>query len=277
MRVLTGRRKRAIELLKKNALIALSTDSIWIYTLMKSGTTYSLLFLSNYLNLIYGDGKRVSYDQMQENFFFHSSERRLKSKDLGVLIENRRKISKDIPSIIHTHEKIEHALWLKNISLYRNPLDYIVSYYFYFLKKRGKSIKHPRKIIEDRLTKFIKVYNFQKELEMQFPERSLRFSYEELMADPFKIFSEMIKFLELDYNEDLINQSMEFSSKKSVQEMEKERGGALVVPKEKKFSGSFIRSGKVGEWKEFFNDTDIKKVESILNEGSLSLNQFILE
>jgi len=277
MRILKSSDKKAIDQIKKNALIALSIDSVWVYTLMKSGTTYSLLFLSNYLNSIYGDGSKVSYDQMQDNFFFHSSERRLKSKDLGQLIVNRRNISSEIPSIIHTHEFIDHNLWKQNISLYRNPLDYLISFYFYFYKKRGKYVNHPRKIIEDRLPKFVKVYNHQKDLKEQFSDTCLWLSYEQLMNAPFEIFAEMIKFLGYEYNEELILQAMENSSKKSVQQMEEERGGALVVSIRKKFSGSFVRSGKIGEWKEYFNDKDLKQVEAVLNASQLSLNQFVLE
>ncbi len=277
MKILKSRDKKAIDQIKKNALIALSIDSVWIYTLMKSGTTYSLLFLSNYLNSLYGDGSKVSYDQMQNDFFFHSSERRLKSKDLGLLIENRKKISTEIPSIIHTHEFIEHHLWNKNISLYRNPLDYLISFYFYFYKKRGKYVSHPRKIIEKRLPKFINVYNHQKQLKEKYPDTTLWLSYEKLMNDPYNAFSEMIRFLGLKYDEELIHKAMEFSSKKSVQQMEEERGGALVVSRRKKFSGSFVRSGKIGEWKEYFNDEDLNKIESILNESNLSLRQFTIE
>ena len=40
---------------------------------------------------------------------------------------------------------------------------------------------------------------------------------------------------------------------------------------------SFVRSGKIGEWKEYFNEEEIVQISEILEENSISLTEFILE
>jgi hypothetical protein len=244
---------------------------------MKSGTTYSLIFLANYLNYIFGDKSPVTFDQMQNNFFFHSADRQIDKKDLGPLLRHKKSISNKIPTIIHTHSNIQGGLWAKNISLYRNPLDYIISSYYFHHINRGKRIKHPRNVMKDKLEDFIDTYTTQRDILKKYPEKSLQKSYEDLIQNPQEVFTEMIHFLNLDYNEQALIQSMENSSQKSIKKMEEVRGKSIVVRPSIDFNGSFIRSGKIGEWKEYFKDKDLKKIEKILNEKDISLNQFTLE
>ncbi len=269
--------KREVESLSDNLLTSLSCDGIWIYTLMKSGTTYTLLFLSNYLNLLYGDGYSVDYDRMQKEFFFHTAEKNIGGKDIGNLIENRKSISEKIPNVIHTHVPLNYNLWDKCICLYRNPLDYIISSFFFHKVKRGKITKHPLTILENRLENFGETCKKQLQLEKDFPNRCIRISYENLITNPFDVFSQMVRFLGLPYHEDMVLAAMENSSVDKVKEMEKKRGAAIVVPVGAKYTGSFINSGKIGQWKKYFDEKDLKKAESILNGFDLSLNDFVLE
>ena len=44
----------------------------------------------------------------------------------------------------------------------------------------------------------------------------------------------------------------------------------------KNMKESFVRSGKVEEWKEYSTD-DIKMIEKLLNKENISLHDFILE
>ncbi len=272
-----GSKQNKINFLNENCLTMLSVDSIWIYTLMKSGTTYTLVFLANYLNNLFGDGKNVSFDQMQDQFFFHSVDTRIEQKKLGSLIQKRNKVSPLIPSVIHTHKMLEYGLWVKNISLYRNPLDYTISSYYFHHINRGKNVKHPRLLMEQKINSFIKTYKNQLQIKEEHPQKTMLKCYEELMRQPKDVFCEMINFLGIELNEEALVKSIENASIKNIKKMEKQRGEAIVIPQGKKFKGSFVRSGKIGEWKEYFNDEDLKKAEAILNQQHLSLNNFILE
>ncbi len=272
-----GRLIKENKLLSDNLLTSMSYEGIWIYTLKKSGTTYTLLFLSNYLNLLYGNGKEVDFDEMQSNFFFHSAENKIKTCDIGKELLNRKHLSDKIPNVIHSHTALNYDFWEKCICLYRNPLDFVVSSFFFHKLKRGKSTKHPRKILPRRLKAFGETYKKQLQLEKDFSGSCLRLSYEELIKNPFEVFSKMLKFIGLPYHEDMVMKAMENSSKDKVKEMEKKRGAAIVVPEGLKFKGSFINNGKIGQWKAFFNDKDLRNAETILNDFDLSLNDFVLE
>lgn len=273
----TKKQKEKARILKSNCLEALSIDNIWIYTLMKSGTTYSLVFLANYLNNIYGDKSLVNFDRMQSDFFLHSADNQVNKSHIGELINNKNKISDKIPTIVHTHTMIQSSLWAKNISLSRNPLDYIISCYFFHHINRGEHIDHPRIVMGKMLKTFIETYTNQINITKKHPEKSILKSYEELMQSPQEVFTEIIHFLGLEYNEEAVIQSMENASKKNIKKMEETRGESIVVRPGIEFKGSFIRSGKIGEWKEYFNDKDLKKIEAILNNENLSLNHFTLE
>ncbi len=265
-----------VKLLSENLLESIADGGIWVYTLQKSGTTYTLLFLSNYLNLIFGDRQEVDFDTMHSKFFFHSAEKRIKTSDVGKVIEHRNSISEKIPKVIHTHIALDYSLWNKCICLYRNPLDQIISSFYFHKIKRGKSTKSPKSILPRRMKAFSETYKKQLELEKKYPDRCLRISYEDLITNPFLVFSRMVKFLGLPFYEDDVFKAMENSSVDKVKEMEEKRGSAIVVPEGTKFSGSFINSGKIGQWKTFFNDKDIKIAESILKDYDVSLDDFVL-
>jgi len=265
--------------LTNNCIYSFSRDSIWIYTLMKSGTTFTLLFLSNYISYLKGEREHVSYDQMQQKFILHSLEDRIKNIDLNDFIRINSKLCKEIaiPPIIHTHIFIESEQWLKNISLYRNPLDFIISSYFYFYINRGARINHPRMIMIPMIENFATVYNHQIALKKEFPGKTIQISYEDLKVSPENEFKKMIRFLEIPLNTNAMSFALDNSSPKKIKEMEKERGEAIVKRDGTKFSGSFIRSGKIGEWKEYFNDDDLKNIENQLNQFGINLNDFVLD
>ncbi len=229
------------------------------------------------MNLLYGDGNPVDFDEMQSKFFFHSAENKIKTSDLGKEILNRKHISDKIPDFIHSHIALNYDFWSKCICLYRNPLDFVVSSFFFHKFKRGKSTKHPRKILLRRLKSFGETYSKQLQLENDFPDTCIRVSYEELIKNPLEVFSKMLNFIGLPYHEKMVLKAMENSSKDKVKEMEQKRGAAIVVPEGTKFKGSFINSGKIGQWKVFFNDNDLRKAEKILEGFNLSLNDFVLE
>jgi len=131
-----------------NSLVLLSEDSIWVYTLMKSGTTYTLLFLANYINYLAGNRNAVSFDEMQSKFILHSLDGKIKEIDIELYLKEFRELKETVikKRIIHTHEFFNSTLWDKNISLYRNPLDFIISKYYYFYINRELKVSHTRKI-----------------------------------------------------------------------------------------------------------------------------------
>ncbi|MBS2210207.1 sulfotransferase domain-containing protein [Carboxylicivirga mesophila] len=264
-------------LLEDNCLIAMSNNSYWIYTLMKSGTTYTLLFLANYLSYIKGDKEWVDFDKMQSDYFFHSSESNIMKRNLGETFNNLKSLLKEPSSrqIVHSHKFINGDLWYKNFSLYRNPLDYLISIYFFHYINRGIKITHPREIIDEKLGDFTKVYRSQKLLQKRYADRVYIESYENLIVRPKEVFEKLIRFFEIEYDANAMDFAMNNASKKKIKEMESKRGEAIVAGSSK-YKGSFVRSGKIGEWKEYFNDQDVKNIEKKLKEEDINLNDFNL-
>lgn len=262
-----------------NSLVLLSEDSIWVYTLMKSGTTYTLLFLANYINYLAGNRNAVSFDEMQSKFILHSLDGKIKEIDIELYLKEFRELKETVikKRIIHTHEFFNSTLWDKNISLYRNPLDFIISKYYYFYINRGLKVSHPRKIYKELLDHFIITYNHQLDLKKNYPEKVLSVAYEDLMKSPKETFKNLISFMGLKIDNYGIEHAMKFSSKKEVKKMERERGEAIVKKDGINFKGSFVRSGEVGEWKSYFNDKDINNIRNYLAESGIDYDDFIYE
>ncbi len=266
--------------LKSSLLSLLSNNSIWLFSLMKSGTTYTALFLSNYFNYLYGDRKGVDFDRMNREYCNHSLESHLNLEDITKREKENKFVTQQLAGyngFFTTHIPIKKDLWSKNISLYRNPLDYFISSYFFHYVNRGKRCSHPMKIVDHKIPEFAKTIKEQRTIQALYPDKVLQLSYEDLIRFPEDHFAEMIHFLGLELDQKGVEFAMLNSSKKKVKEMEEIRGEAIVKKDGIKFKGSFIRSGKIGEWKEYFSDHDLIKIDHKLNKHGLSLNEFQLE
>ena len=276
--------KKAIarkENLQHEVCTALSNNAVWIYTLMKAGTTYTALFLSNYFNYIFGDKQPVDFDTMNKNFCIHSFMGKIKQHKIRVadLYKTNYFFSKRLggyEGMFTTHEEIKGALWQKCICLNRNPLDYIISSYFFHYVNRGIKLEHPRKILQEKIHEFSKVVASQVALKEKHGDKVLIASYEDLTTNSSDVFRKIIGFLDLQFDPDAFDFALKYSSKDSVQKMEKKRGEAIVKPDGAKFSGSFIRSGKIGEWQDYFNDSDVELANNIMKAYNLDINNFTL-
>lgn len=171
---------------------------------------------------------------------------------------------------------VSGGLWSKNISLYRNPLDFIVSIFYYKYKNRGVNVAHPREVLVKELKQWVYLYNQQLSLKRKYGDKVLLLSYEELYRNPKRSFSRIIDFLQVPFDKDALEFALDASSSNSLKNEEKKEDSVVVAPKEK-YSGSFVRSGKIGEWKDYFNDKDVEKIESILRKNNISLKDFIID
>lgn len=272
------------EKLAANLLTMMSHNSVWIYSLRKSGTTYTALFLSNYFDYLYGSKDGVTIDSMGKKYCIHSLSNRIKKNvfDCEILLKENLFYSKGLggySGMFTTHDYLSNSSWERAICLYRNPLDYCISFYFYHYINRGIKIKHPRKILDKTLKDFAKTYLCQKKISTNYPESVLRLSYEEIVTNPRHSFKKMIEFLNIPFSEDGMEFSLNNSSKKKIKEREQQTELPAVIGKtNKNFKlKSFIRSGKIGEWKDYFNEEDIKHVNSFLKSNNINPDDFIIE
>ncbi|MDT9234645.1 MULTISPECIES: tetratricopeptide repeat protein [Limnospira] len=244
-------------------------NKIWLYSLMKSGTTYTLMVLANYIARISGANKDIDFDSMKNYGIIHGLNVYELLKD-KTMIEYLLNLKTDW-QIYHTHIYVE-ADFKKVIMLTRNPLDFIISSYFFHFKNRGKD-QELHEVIDSRLKHFCTTYLCQKKLSRDYPEDSILIKYEDLITETHTVFTKIIHHLNLDFNDNLLQLSIDACSVSKVKNMEQRYGKPLVVGEKLKVK-SFIRSGKIGEWKDFFNDIDLKYIGKKLMENGVNPNDF---
>ena len=99
-------------------------------------------------------------------------------------------------------------------------------------------------------------------------------SYESLKLDPKNALKKILTFLDIPIDEAIIEKSIISSSIKKVHQSEKEKGVSIHAFGALK--RSFARSGAIGQWADYFDHKDMKRIESILSKYSVNLDEFIL-
>ena len=121
------------------------------------------------------------------------------------------------------------------------------------------------------VTRFAKSYSYLKKINNLDKDKSIIICYENLKRDTKKTLKDILHFMEIVYDDDLVDETINRSSIKMVKSFEKK--GEYYSDKNK----SHIRNGGIGEWKNYLRRKDINYIEKILSEFKLSLNMFILE
>ena len=268
--------KKILETSSVNSSMSLmSKDSIWFYSQMKSGTTYTIIFLINYINEI-NDLNLSKKDIFNILPFLHSFESRAKSNSISKIREEQRNIlnGTELGYFLHTHVNIEDFS-RKRILMTRNPLDYIISCYFFHYVNRGINTSLD-KVWKDILTRYISSHNSQLRISQEQPETTLFLHYEDIMKKPNHVFAELVRFLGLKLDHKSICSAILKSQKDEVKKIEN-AGGKAIVAGEGFIAKSFVRSGQVGEWKEYIDDSLKKKIVEFLKSEGVELSDFTFE
>jgi len=249
----------------------LMNNNVWFYSLMKSGTTYTINFLINYINIEFNDGNEA----LELKFLnaFHSTSSRLKSKSPAYIRSTQNEVLKNtnFNLLIHTHNNISDFS-AKRVMITRNPLDYIVSKYFWHYKERGANDKLID-VWESICNGFISVYKSQ--LEILNYEQAILLRYEDITRNNNE-FKKLLEYLELRYNEGSYNMALQFSSKEYIKKMESKKGSPIIAGNN--FKGhSFIRNGSVGDWKNHIDNELKEKITLHLKVNNICINQFVIE
>jgi hypothetical protein len=159
-----------------------------------------------------------------------------------------------------------HENTLGCIYFVRNPLDVAVSNAFYFNRSIEKVINLMNRdtyTLNSSTDKLLPVLAekmgswsrhvlswFHSGLKVHFMR------YEDMLCQPLHTFSKAIKFLGLDYSDDLISEALLITSIEKLQKSE-ESGGF-----KEKLQGckTFFRNGKAGNWKTELNANQIAKI-----------------
>ncbi|WP_299495473.1 sulfotransferase domain-containing protein [uncultured Shewanella sp.] len=273
-KMLHSRTDKKLNKIQQDLLLSsLSKDNVWFYSQMKSGTTYTINFLINYFSLQSKQEYNIELIKSKLSFF-HSTHQVIKHVSPSKIISEQGSILKeyDFSLIVHTHENIiDYSK--QRILMTRNPLDYITSSYFFHYKNRGshKSIHQLWKKLADP---YIKNHQAQMKILSEQPETTLLIKYECLIKKPEQVFHKLLSFLNVDVNNDILLKSIDLSSKKSVKKMESLTGKAIIASPEKFKGSSFIRSGKVGDWKEHMDTKLSNKILDYLEVNGVNKENF---
>lgn len=264
--------KTTTKIINDNKLTYMTKNGVWFYTQMKSGTTYTINFLINYLNLL-NDFNSGPVDSKKISLFHSTHQSVTRTPEEEILFKQGEVLAlTNLSSFVHTHHKIISNS-KKTILMTRNPLDYIVSKYFYMHKNRD-SKKSINELWMALANEFIKTYRDHSHIAHVEKESVLLVKYEDLILSPDLTFKTIIGYLGVEYDHKTLEKALAYSSKESVKKMESKRGRALVAGKN--FKGeSFVRSGKIGDWKNHIDEKLEKEIREYLELNGINLKDFV--
>ena len=220
-------------------------DSILLFGYPKSGNTWFRLLIYNYLNLK-GDqnlGSTISFDELNRQ------QNNVMDRGSVFLPEN------GFPLFYRTHKIYNrpYTLFNKKIFIHRNPLDTLISAY-YFYKNRDIPFSDDPKNLREKLMDIdfyvsYKINFWIKYFRISVKKADIVMNYSDMKNNTRKELTKLVQFLNWDLDEVLIKKSVEFSSFNKVKKMGKMQSQQYGNgPKDGSFKGEFTRSGEEGQF-----------------------------
>ena len=228
----------------------------------KSGNTWLRFMIFNYLELL--DNKELNetisfnlLNQIQSNVL---------EKGLAL------KYKKNELIFYRTHSPYSRCYKLFDVLIFihRNPLDTLISAYYYYLNRELPFYAFPNKL-RNKLTNidFFVLYNFKKWLIYYNKSVSVAdviVNYSDLKSDPFSQMKKIFIKLKLPLKDELIKKTVQLSSFKNIKDMASklnQLNGMASKEGESNFKGVFVRSG---EELQFKNELKAETVNYIINQ-----------
>jgi hypothetical protein len=236
---------------KKSRLLILAT-------IANSGTHYMKFLLANYVNLAAGGSERpISANEMNamlpniwHKAYWDPAEYKRPTNLLSLL---------GLDDIPRSHFEYQYRYWRQSrtLHLFRNPLDYAVSQFFYkyeFREGLSGTVSGPAEVLETHFDDYTRFYRSYREAAETGNHRILRISYEDLIRTPQACLRIIIKWLGVEPDPALVETATLFSSKDVVAQLEKD---GPIHPDRADLKGSFVRDGSIGQWKKYFDKSDL--------------------
>lgn len=220
-------------------------EKILLFGYPKSGNTWLRFLLFNYRSLILNPKLQQTLDYAQLNEIQNNI------LDRGTTYLP----SKEMPFFYRTHHfhSKTFKLFDKKIFIHRNPLDTLISAYYFYGQREypfpGDKSKVRCKLhdidfyVKYKLDSWISFYR------ISIKQSDFTMNYSEMKKNPVLVVSRLVNYLNWDYNSNLIKKTVEISSFNSIKKMSivnKQLYGN--GPIDGSFKGQFTRSGNESQF-----------------------------
>lgn len=269
-----GRLPDDIPYLDRETAAAVNGDrSLLLLTIPKCGTTWLRYLIANYARQLHDPGTdRVAYGDLgritSERERVRLGTEQVRDHGVSLLPEH------DVDYFLYQHP-LRRRLMLDvgdhlgpKLLAHRNPLDFIVScYYFYFefREKTSFKAKHPRDLIAGYTRYWSVCWRFFDEVVIP-RGRAALISYDALKSDTATEMTRAFADLGIELDQSALEAAIPLSVAEQARKDEERRGASLVARLD---SGSFVRDGSVGQWQSHFEARDIVKVAEVLRKCSV--------
>lgn len=225
----------------------------------KSGNTLFRFVYFNLLNQIepFQEGP-LNFDQLNE-IQFHTVE----GKDMGKPSYNA------LPMMIRSHlNHLDSFNFLRLVYVYRNPLDCMISMHYF--KEVYRTWRKEKKTFKESLRTYLPEWCYH--MKSYEKEADFILSYEEMFRHPQKSFHHLFTKMGLEFTDDQLEKAVELSTFKNIRKIEDEHGSGTMTSAKKHnstFGGKFTRSGKIGQWKEYYDQDDLDYAFEMIRKFNL--------
>ena len=220
---------------------------------VKSGNTWLRFLIFNYFN--------IKNNQATETLTYRELNK-VQHESLGDPIEPSGP-KPGFPYLARTHRHYSSIFdrFDKGIFIYRNPLDTLVSEYYF-----NKNQTEAKYQVSETIDEFVKSRLILWELHTQSylsQNRFLHLKYEDIQSEPIRQLRRVIEYLGYPFDPIIGQKSIELSSFQSIKKMGRENNQEYgnAGPK---FKGEFARKGKIAGFSEELQPSTIKYSKSLM-------------
>lgn len=244
----------------------------------RSGTKYMKFLLANYLKLLSG----TSDGPVDANTMYAMFPNTWNQAYIG-----RRTYEKPSPELdllglddlADIHSPYQSPYWdgSKVLHIYRNPLDYFVSHYFFtyeYRASRAGTVADPVEVMGLHLESYAANYLSYRRIAQSGRANLLRLTYEDLITYPEATVRIILGWLGVEADTRLVELAAQYSSRETMREIE-ERDGPIdtIIDPDRKF----VRDGSIGQWKNYFSADNVELARKELGRFGINLDEFTLE
>jgi len=233
----------------------------------KSGNTWARFIIFNYFNILINNAnKSLNFDELntiQSHYLEGGSAEPFKP---------------GFPPFYRTHAAYKKVFdyFSKVIYIYRNPLDTIISLYFYE-KNRTIPFKGYSQSVRKKLhdIDYFVLYNIHKWIyhyNSTINKSDVILCYERMKKNAYDEFFTAFNQLGFNLEEEVLKKSIIISSTENIKKMARVTNQLYGMADPKSFKSEFIRSGKTRQYLTELKPYTIKKVKQILFNSKINID-----